>query len=237
MLKATVDFAPSCAMIFRMKKPGKLQPAPDSLFGDLSITETRELRETIDIPLDDSLDLILTDLRASPVCGACRGGMPLVFGMGAPRAELMLIGEGPGLDDVQSGQPFQGQAGVLLVKMMAAINVALQECYVTNVIKCIPPGERKFSVEEIEDCRPFLLRQILTVGPRIILAFGALAAQTLLRTERKITELRGEIYTLHLNDRPIAIVPTFNPAYLLRIAEKKREAWEDLKLVRDFLTS
>ena len=224
-------------MIFRMKKSEKSQPAADSLFGDLSITETRELRETIDIPPDDSLELILTDLRASPVCGGCRGGMPLVFGMGQSRAELMLIGEGPGIDDISSAQPFQGQAGVLLVKMMAAINVALQECYVTNVIKCIPPGERKFSVEEIEDCRPFLLRQILVVGPRIILAFGALAAQTLLRTERKITELRGEIYTLHLNDRLIAIVPTFNPAYLLRIAEKKREAWEDLKLVRDFLTS
>jgi uracil-DNA glycosylase family 4 len=224
-------------MIFLVKKPGKSKPSADSLFGDLSITETRELRETIGIPPDDSLDLILTDLRASRVCGACRGGMPLVFGMGQSRAELMLIGEGPGVDDIQSGQPFQGQAGVLLVKMMAAINVALQECYVTNVIKCIPPGERKFSVEEIEDCRPFLLRQILAVSPRIILAFGALAAQTLLRTERKITELRGEIYTLHLNDRPIAIVPTFNPAYLMRIAEKKREAWEDLKLVRDFLTS
>lgn len=218
-----------------MKKSRGSEPPPASLFGDLSIAETREHRETIEVPPDDSLDRILSDLRASRICGACRNGMPLVFGMGPEKADLMLIGEGPGVDDIQSGQPFQGQAGVMLVRMMAAINVSLQECYVCNVIKCIPPGERKFSAEEIADCRPFLLRQILAVGPRIIIAFGALAAQTLLATERKISELRGEIYTLHLNEREIAVVPTFNPAYLLRVADKKREAWEDLKMVRDFL--
>ncbi len=161
--------------------------------------------------------------------------MPVVFGIGPARANLMLIGEGPGLDDIQSEQPFQGQAGVLLTRMLAAINVARSETYICNVIKCIPPGERNFSVEEIEDCRPLLLRQILAVGPRLIVAFGALAAQTLLRSKKTISELRGQLYTLQLNDHEIAVIPTFNPAYLLRVAEKKREAWEDLKLVRDHL--
>ncbi len=158
--------------------------------------------------------------------------------MGRVPAKLMLIGEGPGIDDVPSQQPFQGQSGILLTKMLAAINVgwgANSECYACNVIKCVPPGERNFSAEEIEDCRPLLLRQILAVRPRVIIALGALAAQTLLRSKKTISDLRGRSYTLRLNEREIAVVPTFNPAYLLRVAEKKREAWEDLKLVRHLL--
>ncbi len=207
------------------------------LFDDLPITGTLEHRESIAITPNDSLDLILEDLRRSPVCGACRGGMPLIFGMGSDHAELMLIGEGAGIDDIQSGLPFQGQAGILLNKMMTAIHVPLRDCYICNVMKCIPPGERNFSIEEIEDCRPFLLRQILAVNPRVIVAFGALAAQTLLRTQQTISALRGQVYQVFLNDREIALVPTFNPAYVLRVAEKKREAWADLKLVRDLLSA
>ena len=211
-------------------------PAPNGLpFEDLTAANTLEHRETIAVPPDDFLDLILADVRSSRICGACRGGMPLIFGMGPEKAELMLIGEGPGVDDIQSGLPFQGQAGALLVKMMAAINVAFRECYTCNVIKCIPPGQRNFQVDEIEDCRPFLLRQVLVVKPRIIIAFGALAAQTLLRSQKTISVLRGQVYKLHLNECEIALVPTFNPAYLLRVPEKKREAWEDLKMVRELL--
>lgn len=211
------------------------EPSATSLFGDLSITESRLHQETIEVPPDDSLEKILADLRGSHVCGVCKPGMPIVFGIGPNKAELMLIGEGPGIDDIQSEQPFQGQAGVLLTRMLAAINVGRGETYICNVIKCIPPGERNFSVEEIEDCRPILLRQILAVSPRVIIAFGALAAQTLLRSKKTISDLRGQLYTLRLNEQEIALVPTFNPAYLLRVAEKKREAWEDLKLVRDSL--
>lgn len=147
----------------------------------------------------------------------------------------MIIGEGPGIDDIPSEQPFQGQAGLLLTRMLAAINLSRAECYICNVIKCVPPGERNFTVEEIEDCRPLLLRQILAVKPRVIIAFGALAAQTLLRSKKTISDLRGQRYTLHLNDHAIALIPSFNPAYLLRVPDKKREAWEDLKLVREAL--
>jgi DNA polymerase len=217
------------------RKDQPSEPQIGSLFGDLSVTESRLHTETVEVPSNDSLEKILADLRGSHVCGACKQDMPIVFGIGPAQAELMLIGEGPGIDDIQSEQPFQGQAGVLLTRMLAAIGVARGGCYICNVIKCIPPGERNFSVEEIEDCRPLLLRQILAVNPRIIVAFGALAAQTLLRSKKTISDLRGELYTLRLNEREIGLVPTFNPAYLLRVAEKKREAWEDLKLVRDYL--
>lgn len=209
--------------------------AQGGLFGDLSAAEPTECRESIIVPPDDSLALIEADVRTSHKCGACKPGMPVVFGIGPARSELMLIGEGPGIDDVKTEAPFQGQAGVLLTKMLAAIDVARSECYICNVIKCIPPGERNFSVEEIEDCRPFLMRQILAVEPRLIIAFGGLAAQTLLRSKKTISDLRGRFYTLHLNEREIVVAPTFNPAYLLRVAEKKREAWEDLKRVREWM--
>ncbi len=205
------------------------------LFGDLSNDESGIQVESIEIPLDDSLTNILTDVKSSPICGACKGGRPVIFGEGPERAEVMVIGEGPGIDDINSGLPFQGQAGMLLNRMLAAINLARADCYLCNVIKCIPPGERKFSVEEIEDCRPFLLRQILAVNPRVIIALGALAAQTLLRSKKTISDLRGQVFTLRLNDRELLVAPTFNPAYLLRVPEKKREAWEDLKVVRDLL--
>lgn len=207
------------------------------LFGDLKDDESGARVESIEVPPGDSLEKILAEVQASHLCGACKAGMPVVFGEGSPQAELMVIGEGPGIDDIQSEQPFQGPAGMLLTRMLAAINRARAECYLCNVIKCVPAGERKFSVEEIEDCRPFLLRQILTVNPRVIIALGALAAQTLLRSKKTISDLRGRVFRLRLNEREIPLVPTFNPAYLLRVAEKKREAWEDLKLARELLKS
>jgi DNA polymerase len=216
-------------------RKGDKNNGSDLLFGDLSITETLAHAETIMAPPDDSLEKIQSDLRHTHTCGVCKDGRPIVFGTGPAKAEVMLIGEGPGVDDIKSEEPFQGQAGVLLVRMLAAIGLSRAECYIANVIKCIPPGERIFTVEEIEDCRPILMRQILAVSPRLIVAFGALAAQTLLRSRKTISELRGQRYTLRLNEHEIAVVPTFNPAYLLRVAEKKREAWEDLKTVRDFL--
>jgi len=208
---------------------------PGLLFGDLSDDGAVTRVESIEVPHDDSFERILADVKASPVCGACKAGMPVVFGEGPSQADLMIIGEGPGVDDIHSELPFQGQAGMLLNRMLAAIDLARAECYLCNVIKCIPPGERKFSAEEIEDCRPFLLRQILAVKPRVIVALGALAAQTLLRSKKTISDLRGQVFKLRLNEREIPVLPTFNPAYLLRVAEKKREAWEDLKLVRELL--
>ncbi len=213
--------------------PKQIPPATEFLFDDLS--QTFAYSEQTSLPANDSLDQIRTDLQAAPTCGVCQPGMPIVFGVGPAPAALMLIGEGPGLDDIESGQPFSGQAGLLLNRMLAAINQARANVYLCNVVKCVPPGERNFSSDEVEDCRPLLLRQIAVVQPKVILALGALAAQTLLRSKKKISELRGQQWNYQLNDLEATLIPTFNPAYLLRVAEKKRESWEDLKLVRDLL--
>jgi DNA polymerase len=214
------------------QKTARDQAQSGVLFDDL---DTLIHRENVFVPATDSLERIEADVCVSRLCGVCKNNWPLVFGEGNPQADVMLIGEGPGVDDAATGLPFQGQAGVLLNRMLVAINLVRAECYLCNVIKSIPPGERNFSTEEIEDCRPFLLRQILAIRPRVIVALGALAAQTLLRSKQTISQLRGQQFTLQLNEFAVPVVPTFNPAYLLRVAEKKREAWEDLKLVRDLL--
>ena len=213
--------------------PTRKTPTTDFLFEDLSLSLA--YTEQMAVPVGDSLEHIQNDLQQTHACGVCKPGLPIVFGVGPAPTDLMLIGEGPGIDDIEAAQPFCGQAGVLLNRMLAAINQARTGVYICNVIKCVPPGERNFSVEEIEDCRPILLRQILVVQPKVILAFGALAAQTLLRSKKTISELRGQQFSYQLNELEAALIPTFNPAYLLRVAEKKREAWEDLKLVRDIL--
>ena len=144
------------------------------LFGDLS--RPNEHSEAIDVSPQDSLARIQSDVEHTHTCGVCKPGMPTVFGVGPAPSELMLIGEGPGIDDIEAREPFCGHAGVLLNRMLAAINQARASVYICNVIKCIPPGERNFSVAEVEDCRPILLRQILVVRPKVIVAFGALAA-------------------------------------------------------------
>src|SRR5215468_541656 len=113
------------------------------LFGDMSNDEAAERVELIEVPPGDSLAKILADVKTSAICGACKGGMPVIFGEGPSHADLMIIGEGPGVDDIQSELPFQGQAGMLLNRMLAAINLTRAECYLCNVIKCVPPGERK----------------------------------------------------------------------------------------------
>ena len=172
-----------------------------------------EGREVIDVPENDSLDLILEQLRASP-CGECKPGMPLIFGEGPAPSNIMLVGEGAGLDDVGPQRPFQGPSGVMLERMMGSIGVRVSNCYTTNVIKCIPPRERNFSIEEIEACRPFLLRQILAVDPQMIIAFGALAAQTILRSRLSISNLRGRVFDFVINDRRIVLVPTVQSGLL-----------------------
>jgi len=179
----------------------------------------------------------LDELRAhiGPQCTRCKlctlGRRQVVFGVGNPRAELMFVGEAPGGDEDEQGVPFVGRAGQLLTKIIEAIELRRDEVYIANVIKCRPPGNRNPEPDEVAACEPFLFQQIDLVQPRVIVALGKFAAQSLLRSDAPITRLRGQMHPF----RGAQLVPTFHPAYLLRSPDKKRETWEDMKLVRSLL--
>lgn len=179
----------------------------------------------------------LEALRAhiGPQCTRCKlctlGRRQVVFGVGNPRADLMFVGEAPGADEDEQGVPFVGRAGQLLTKIIEAIELRRDDVYIANVIKCRPPGNRNPEPDEVDTCEPFLFRQIDVVQPKVVVALGKFAAQSLLRTDTPITRLRGQVHAF----RGAQLVPTFHPAYLLRSPDKKRETWEDMKLVRALL--
>jgi len=183
----------------------------------------------------EALAAIKTEI--GPDCPRCKlatlGRTQVVFGVGNPDADLMFVGEAPGADEDIQGIPFVGRAGQLLTKMILAINLERDQVYIANVIKCRPPGNRNPEPDEIATCEPFLFQQIDAVRPRVIVALGAFAAKTLLRTEEPISRLRGRIYDF----RGAKLIPTFHPSFLLRSPDRKRDAWEDLKRARALLTA
>jgi DNA polymerase len=150
-----------------------------------------------------------------------------VFGVGNPAAEIMFVGEGPGADEDQQGEPFVGKAGQLLTKMIEAMGFRREDVYIANVVKCRPPGNRNPEPDEIAACEPFLRAQIAAISPKVIVALGKFAAQTLLRDTTPISKLRGRWSSYE----GVKLMPTFHPAYLLRSPEEKKKAWEDLQLV------
>lgn len=161
-----------------------------------------------------------------------------VFGVGDPRATWMIVGEGPGADEDRQGEPFVGRAGRLLNAMLRAIGLAREEVYIANIVKCRPPGNRDPLPAEVSACRSYLREQIALVRPRVILAVGRVAAQNLLGTTEPLGRLRGRrlSYTEERGGvdgaRPIPVVVTYHPAYLLRSPLQKRKAWEDLVRAR-----
>jgi DNA polymerase len=180
----------------------------------------------------------LVDIRAEiGDCTRCKlhtlGRKQIVFGAGNPEADLMFVGEAPGADEDEQGIPFIGRAGQLLTKIIAAIELAREDVYIANVIKCRPPQNRNPEPDEVAACEPFLFQQIDAIKPKVIVALGKFAAQTLLRTEAPISRLRGQVFDY----RGTKLVPTFHPAYLLRNPSSKREVWEDMKLVKRLLNS
>jgi DNA polymerase len=145
----------------------------------------------------------------------------------------MFVGEAPGADEDIQGEPFVGRAGQLLTKIIEAIGRRREDVYIANVLKCRPPGNRNPEPDEVEQCEPFLLRQIDLVQPTVIVALGKFAAQCLLKTNDPITRMRGREYRF----RSAILMPTYHPAYLLRTPSAKREVWEDMKRVRAILES
>ncbi|HEV3207032.1 MAG TPA: uracil-DNA glycosylase [Terriglobales bacterium] len=175
-----------------------------------------------------ALRLIREDLGD---CTRCRlhkqGRKQIVFGVGNPRAKLMFIGEAPGADEDQQGEPFVGRAGQLLNNMIKAMGLRREDVYIANIIKCRPPGNRTPERDECETCSPFLMRQIAAIQPQVIVALGAVAAKTLLAINAPMSELRGHWYDF----RGTKLAVTYHPAFLLRDPRQKKETWKDLQMV------
>jgi DNA polymerase len=183
-------------------------------------------------PEGEGLDEIRADIGDCTRCKLHTGRHQIVFGVGNPHAELMFVGEAPGADEDEQGIPFVGRAGQLLTKIIEAIDLRREDVYIANVIKCRPPGNRNPEPDEVSTCEPFLFRQIDTIKPKVIVALGTHAAHTLLKTDAPISRIRGKQHDY----RGAILIPTFHPAYLLRSPDRKRDVWEDMKLVKSLLT-
>jgi DNA polymerase len=181
-------------------------------------------------------DMSWPDLKAKVAgCTDCKlraGCTQTVFGVGDERAQWMLVGEAPGAEEDRLGEPFVGQAGRLLDNMLSSIGLARgSNVYIANVLKCRPPGNRNPEADEVAKCSPHLLRQVALIQPRLIVAMGRFAAQTLLGTDATIASLRGRVHQY----AGVPLVVTYHPAYLLRNLPDKAKAWSDLLFARKTL--
>jgi uracil-DNA glycosylase len=181
--------------------------------------------ETVIAP---SLEAIREDIGDCRRCKLCERRTQIVFGVGNPRAEVMFVGEGPGEDEDRKGEPFVGRAGQLLTDIITrGMGLERRGVYIANVVKCRPPGNRNPEPDEIAACQPFLFRQIDAVAPKVVVALGKFAAQTLLETMTPISKLRGRWFPF----RGRKLMPTFHPSYLLRNPADKKLVWEDIQQV------
>jgi uracil-DNA glycosylase family 4 len=197
----------------------------DSLFDDLAPAGPTLARST------ESFEAIHADVGNCTRCPLHQGRTNIVHTEGNRRARLMFVGEAPGADEDIQARPFVGKAGQLLTRIIEAIGFRREEVAIGNINRCRPPGNRAPTTEEAATCRPFLLREIAVVQPEVIVVLGNTAIKNLLETREGVTKLRGKFQDYN----GIKVMPTFHPAYLLRDPSKKRETWEDLKMVRDYL--
>jgi DNA polymerase len=191
-----------------------------------------------------ALKLIREDLGDCTRCKLHKQGRKqIVFGVGNPRAELMFVGEGPGADEDEQGEPFVGRSGQLLNNMIKAMGIRREDVYIANVVKCRPPGNRAPERDESETCSPFLMRQIAAIKPKVVVALGAVSAKNLLAINAPMSELRGRFYDFtpagaRSSDptwQGTKLAVTYHPAFLLRDPRQKGEAWKDLQMVMKFL--
>jgi len=187
-----------------------------------------------------ALKIIREDLGDCTRCALHKQGRKqIVFGVGNPTAELMFVGEGPGADEDEKGEPFVGRAGQLLNNMIKAMGIEREQVYIANIVKCRPPGNRQPERDECATCSPFLMRQIAVVKPKVLVALGATAAKTLLAMSASMMQLRGRFYDfkpagVRSNDPNwdgCKLAVTYHPAFLLRDPRQKGEAWKDLQMV------
>ena len=206
-----------------IEMPTKQVEEMPSLFGDV-IETLPESNETI--------EEIRLDIGNCTRCPLHKGRTKIVHSTGNIQADLMFVGEAPGADEDASGLPFVGRAGQLLTKIIEGIGMKREDVLIGNINRCRPPANRQPTLPEAHTCRPFLMREIAVVRPKIIVVMGNTAMKNLLDTKEGITKLRGEFQDYF----GVKVMPTFHPAYLLRDPRKKREVWEDMKKVRDFLS-
>lgn len=224
-------------------------PAPAAEPSPLAAADTRELFPGLApktasrppaLPAFRSLEEIQELLKDCSRCRLSEQRNRLVFGVGNPHAEILLVGEGPGHDEDLKGEPFVGRAGQLLDKILAAINLTRRDVYIANIVKCRPPENRVPLPDEVETCRPFLAAQILCINPRLTVSLGAPATNALLGNKQPITQIRGKFLTYRVPrpgqaDWKGILLPTYHPAFLLRSPGRKRESWEDFKALREEL--
>ena len=178
--------------------------------------------------LIEQWDALKVEVQSCIKCGLCHTRTQTVFGAGNQQADWLVIGEAPGEQEDQQGHPFVGVAGQLLTEMLRAIGLEREDVFMTNILKCRPPDNRDPHVDEIRHCKDYLQQQQQLIQPKIILAVGRIAAQTLLNTNEPLTKLRGKVH--NLNNTPVVVV--YHPAYLLRSLSEKRKAWQDLQFAK-----
>jgi DNA polymerase len=179
----------------------------------------------------DSLDAVAERIRTTHCCGLCEHRSNAVPGEGDPRAKLVFIGEGPGATEDATGRPFVGQAGKLLDDIIAAIGLKREDVYITNVVKCRPPQNRKPLPDEIAACMPYLRRQLALLKPRVIVALGGTAGEAMLDVRKSLGELRGKVHSYG----GIPLIVTYHPAALLRNPNWKKPTWDDVRIARQLL--
>jgi uracil-DNA glycosylase len=178
-----------------------------------------------------TLDEVAERIRTSYCCGLCPARINAVPGEGNPNARLFLVGEGPGATEDAQGRPFVGQAGNLLNGILEAIEIPRDSVYITNIVKCRPPQNRKPLPDEIAACMPYLHRQLEIVRPKVILALGSTSAEAMLGVRRSLGELRNKVHTYN----GIPLVVTYHPAALLRNPNWKKPTWDDVRIARQLL--
>ena len=212
----------------RVRTPDPVPPPPqETLFGEITPKDELSLPREGETYEDIRNDIGLC--MRCPLC--CEGRSKVVHSEGNPKARLMFVGEAPGADEDASGRPFVGRAGQLLNKIVEAIGMKREDVFIGNVNRCRPAGNRTPTAAEAATCKPFLLREIALLKPDVIVVLGNTAMKNLLETKEGITKLRGNF----MDYKGIKVMPTFHPAYLLRDPSKKRETWEDMKKVREYL--
>lgn len=231
--------APAQSTVTSSLRPPSLMQSQPAVSPPVSLPAKREEVSAMRTPTTDlfasaALDKVssLEGLRAEigdcHRCKLCHGRTNIVFGVGDPQAELMFVGEGPGRDEDLKGEPFVGRAGQLLTEIITkGMKMRRDEVYIANVVKCRPPENRNPEPDEITACQPFLMKQVELVKPRIIIALGTFAAQTLLQSKTPISRLRGVWHSY----QGVKLMPTLHPAYLLRNPNDKRLVWQDIQAV------